>query len=195
VTQSGNVLAAAANEHQGPYVLILYGVHLLTGLSPFDIVKASPMVLATLLSLATYFVATNPLLMTLTIMGVLSLMRERGSSYKIYLLSWMLVAGLERFSESLFKQRFEGSRTFNRSGSLAEPALAVCWELATRPSPQTHQASKPSRLPRSSSSLAWQHISWNHCSVLVSFTWPRFHLSCSTLGDAAQACKPFSQPH
>jgi hypothetical protein len=59
VIASGNVLAAAANEHEGPYVLILYGVHLLTGLSSFDIIKASPMVLATLLSLVTYFGVAN----------------------------------------------------------------------------------------------------------------------------------------
>jgi hypothetical protein len=56
---SGNVVAAAANEHEGPYLLILYGVHLLTGLSPFDMIKASPMVLATLLSLVTYFGVAN----------------------------------------------------------------------------------------------------------------------------------------
>lgn len=59
VAGSDNVLAAAANEHQGPYLLILYGVHFLTGLSPFNIIKASPIVLATLLSLLTYFGVAN----------------------------------------------------------------------------------------------------------------------------------------
>jgi hypothetical protein len=59
VIGSGNVLVAAANEHQGPYLLILYGVHSLTGLSPFDIIKASPVVLATFLSLLTYFGVAN----------------------------------------------------------------------------------------------------------------------------------------
>jgi hypothetical protein len=59
VIGSGNILAAAANEHQGPYLLILYGVHSLTGLSSFDMIKASPMVLATLLSLVTYFGVAN----------------------------------------------------------------------------------------------------------------------------------------
>jgi hypothetical protein len=59
VISSGNVLAAAANQHQGPYLLILYGVHLLTGLSSFDIIKGSPVVLATLLSLLTYLGVTN----------------------------------------------------------------------------------------------------------------------------------------
>jgi hypothetical protein len=59
VIGSGNVLAAAANEHQGPYLLILYGVHSLTGLSSFDIIKASPVVLATILSLVTYFGVAN----------------------------------------------------------------------------------------------------------------------------------------
>jgi hypothetical protein len=39
----------------------------------------------------------NPLLMILAMVGVLSLVRERGSSYRIYLLSWMLVAGLGTF--------------------------------------------------------------------------------------------------
>jgi hypothetical protein len=59
VIDSRNVLTAAANEHEGPYLLILYGVHLLTGLSSFDIIKASPMVMATLLSLVTYFGVAN----------------------------------------------------------------------------------------------------------------------------------------
>jgi hypothetical protein len=59
VIASGNVLAAAANEHEGPYLLILYAVHSLTGLSSFDIIKGSPMVLATLLSLVTYFGVAN----------------------------------------------------------------------------------------------------------------------------------------
>jgi hypothetical protein len=59
VMGSGKVLAAAANEHQGPYLLILYTVHSLTGLSAFDIIKASPMALATFLSLLTYFGVAN----------------------------------------------------------------------------------------------------------------------------------------
>jgi hypothetical protein len=55
VMNSGNVLVAASDELHGLYLLILYGIHALTGMSPFNLVKASPMVLATLLSLLTYF--------------------------------------------------------------------------------------------------------------------------------------------
>ena len=56
---SSNALGMAANERHGLYLLILYGVHLLTGLSPFSIVKASPIVLAALLSILTYFGVTR----------------------------------------------------------------------------------------------------------------------------------------
>jgi hypothetical protein len=55
LVNSGQALTAAFNEWHGLYLLILYGVHSLTGLSPFSIVKASPVVLATFLSLLTYF--------------------------------------------------------------------------------------------------------------------------------------------
>jgi hypothetical protein len=59
VVNSGDALATASNEWHGLYLLVLYGVHSLTGLSPFSIVKASPMVLATFLSLLTYFGVAN----------------------------------------------------------------------------------------------------------------------------------------
>jgi hypothetical protein len=59
VAGSPNVLAAASNEHQGPYLLILCGIMSVTGLSPFDVVKVSPMMLAALLSALTYLVVTR----------------------------------------------------------------------------------------------------------------------------------------
>jgi hypothetical protein len=59
VAGSSNVLAAASNEHQGPYLLILCGIMSVTGLSPFDVVKVSPMMLAALLSALTYLVVTR----------------------------------------------------------------------------------------------------------------------------------------
>ena len=59
VAGSLNVLAAASNEHQGPYLLILCGIMSVTGLSPFDVVKVSPMMLAALLSALTYLVVTR----------------------------------------------------------------------------------------------------------------------------------------
>jgi len=59
VVNSGDPLTAVSSEWHGLYLLILYGVHLLTGLSPFSIVKASPVVLATFLSLLTYFGVAN----------------------------------------------------------------------------------------------------------------------------------------
>lgn len=55
VMNSGNALAAASSERHSMYLLVLYGIHLLTGLSPFNLVKASPVALAMLLSLLTYF--------------------------------------------------------------------------------------------------------------------------------------------
>jgi hypothetical protein len=54
VAGSPNVLAAASNERHGLYLLILYGIMSVTGLSPFDMVKVSPMILAALLSVLTY---------------------------------------------------------------------------------------------------------------------------------------------
>jgi len=59
VAGSPNVLAAASNERHGLYLLILYGIMSVTGLAPFDIVKASPMMLAALLSALTYLVVTR----------------------------------------------------------------------------------------------------------------------------------------
>jgi hypothetical protein len=59
VAASPNVLAAASNERHGLYLLILYGLMSVTGLTPFDIVKASPMILATLLSVLTYLAVTR----------------------------------------------------------------------------------------------------------------------------------------
>jgi hypothetical protein len=56
---SSNALSTAANERHGLYLLLLYGVDLLTGLSPFGIVKASPIILAALLSIVTYFGVTS----------------------------------------------------------------------------------------------------------------------------------------
>lgn len=58
IAGSSNALMAAANERHGLYLLILYAVHSVTGLSPFDIVKGSPIVLATFLSVMTYFGVT-----------------------------------------------------------------------------------------------------------------------------------------
>jgi hypothetical protein len=57
-------------------------------LHPFDVIGSAMNVWASFL---------NPLLMILAMIGVLSLVRERGSSYKVYLLSWMLIAGLGTF--------------------------------------------------------------------------------------------------
>jgi hypothetical protein len=54
IASSSNVLVAASGERHGLYLLILYGFVYATGLSPFDIVKASPMMLAALLSVLTY---------------------------------------------------------------------------------------------------------------------------------------------
>jgi hypothetical protein len=54
VAGSPNALAAASSERHGLYLLILYGLMSVTGLAPFDIVKASPMILAALLSVLTY---------------------------------------------------------------------------------------------------------------------------------------------
>jgi hypothetical protein len=54
VAGSTNVLAAASTERHGLYLLVLYGLMSVTGLSPFDVVKVSPMVLAVLLSALTY---------------------------------------------------------------------------------------------------------------------------------------------
>jgi hypothetical protein len=54
IASSSNVLVAASSERHGLYLLILYGFTYVTGLSPFDIVKASPMMLAALLSVLTY---------------------------------------------------------------------------------------------------------------------------------------------
>jgi hypothetical protein len=59
VAGSPNVLAAASNERHGLYLLILYGIMGVTGLSPFDMVKASPMILAALLSALTYVAVTR----------------------------------------------------------------------------------------------------------------------------------------
>jgi hypothetical protein len=59
VAGSPNVLAAASNERHGLYLLILYGLMSVTGLSPFNMVKASPMILATLLSVLTYLAVTR----------------------------------------------------------------------------------------------------------------------------------------
>jgi hypothetical protein len=57
-------------------------------LRPFDVIGSAMKVWSSFL---------NPLLMILAMIGVLSLVCERGSSYKIYLLSWMLIAGLGTF--------------------------------------------------------------------------------------------------
>jgi hypothetical protein len=54
IASSSNVLVAASGERHGLYLLILYGLTYVTGLSPFDIVKASPMMLVALLSVLTY---------------------------------------------------------------------------------------------------------------------------------------------
>jgi hypothetical protein len=54
IAGSSNVLVAASGERHGLYLLILYGLIYVTGLSPFDIVKGSPMMLAALLSVLTY---------------------------------------------------------------------------------------------------------------------------------------------
>jgi hypothetical protein len=54
IVSSSNALVAASNERYGLYLLILYGLTYVTGLSPFDVVKASPMMLAGLLSVLTY---------------------------------------------------------------------------------------------------------------------------------------------
>jgi hypothetical protein len=59
VAGSPNVLAAASNERHGLYLLILYGLMSVTGLSPFDMVKVSPMILAALLSALTYLAVTR----------------------------------------------------------------------------------------------------------------------------------------
>jgi hypothetical protein len=59
VAGSPNVLAAASNERHGLYLLILYGIMSVTGLSPFDMVKVSPMMLAALLSALTYVAVTR----------------------------------------------------------------------------------------------------------------------------------------
>jgi hypothetical protein len=59
VAGSPNVLAAASNERHGLYLLILYGIMSVTGLSPFDMVKVSPMILAALLSALTYVAVTR----------------------------------------------------------------------------------------------------------------------------------------
>lgn len=59
VAGSPSVLAAASSERHGLYLLILYGIMSVTGLSPFDIVKASPMILAALLSALTYLAVTR----------------------------------------------------------------------------------------------------------------------------------------
>ena len=55
VAGSPNALAAASGERHGLYLLILYALISVTGLAPFDIVKASPMMLAASLSVLTYF--------------------------------------------------------------------------------------------------------------------------------------------
>jgi hypothetical protein len=57
-------------------------------LHPFDVIGSPMKLWASFL---------NPLLIILAMLGVLSLVREKGSSYKIYLLSWMLIAGLGTF--------------------------------------------------------------------------------------------------
>ena len=59
VVGSPSVLAAASNERHGLYLLILYGIMSVTGLSPFDMVKVSPMMLAALLSALTYVAVTR----------------------------------------------------------------------------------------------------------------------------------------
>jgi hypothetical protein len=58
VASSPNALAAASGERHSLYLLILYGFLYVTRLSSFDIVKASPMVLASLLSVLTYLGVT-----------------------------------------------------------------------------------------------------------------------------------------
>jgi hypothetical protein len=57
-------------------------------LHPFDVIGTAMNVWVSFL---------NPLLMILAMIGVLSLIREKSSSYKIYLLSWMFIAGLGTF--------------------------------------------------------------------------------------------------
>ncbi len=59
IADSPNTLAAASGERHGLYLLILYGFMSVTGLTPFDIVKASPMILAALLSALTYLAVTR----------------------------------------------------------------------------------------------------------------------------------------
>jgi len=59
VAGSPSVLAAASNERHGLYLLILYGIMSVTGLSPFDMVRVSPMMLAALLSTMTYLAVTR----------------------------------------------------------------------------------------------------------------------------------------
>jgi hypothetical protein len=59
VAGSPNVLAAASSERHGLYLLILYGLMSVTGLAPFEIVKASPMISAALLSALTYVAVTR----------------------------------------------------------------------------------------------------------------------------------------
>jgi hypothetical protein len=54
IVNSSNVLVAASGERHGLYLLILYGFICVTGLFPFDIVKASPIILAASLSVLTY---------------------------------------------------------------------------------------------------------------------------------------------
>jgi hypothetical protein len=59
IVSSSNVLVAASAERHGLYLLILYGLTYVTGSSPFDIVKGSPMMLAALLSVLTYLVVAR----------------------------------------------------------------------------------------------------------------------------------------
>jgi len=59
IADSGNALSAAANEVHGFYLLLLYGVHTVTGISTFNIIKASPVVLCALLSVSSYFLVAG----------------------------------------------------------------------------------------------------------------------------------------
>jgi hypothetical protein len=54
IASSSNALVAASGERHGLYLLFLYGFMYVTGLSPFDMVKGSAMMLAALLSVLTY---------------------------------------------------------------------------------------------------------------------------------------------
>jgi hypothetical protein len=59
VAASPTALVAVSAERHGLYLLILYAIISVTGLTPFAMVKASPMILAALLSVLTYLAVAH----------------------------------------------------------------------------------------------------------------------------------------